>query len=511
MAEAEKIQETLPPIVITENKERELRETEMVQFKISLLSPAIYHTHTYRSDREYFASVAERTYDLPDGRHRKFSIKTLERWLRDYRADGPGGLRTKTRSDLGSSRTLTLAAMVRIAEILKEVPQIKATVLLGRLVDKEKLLEEGAVSVDTIRRFICMHDLRNPVICEERIRKSFVVDYAGDLFEADTCYLFKIPDGEGRMKWVYIQGIMDDHSRKVVAAICYLNDSAENFQRTLFQAVSTHMIPAVLYVDNGSPYICKQLKDICNRLGTSLVHTRASDGASKGCIERFWLSAIMNVLPNLILDRVTTLEGVQKLVDQYVEEYNRSLNRGVNGIPNERYCASLLKKPARRPQSMAWLREQFITQTWCHLYNDNVIHFQCSHFRIPDEVVAKVREHYGKSIPVRYDPENILGTICVVLNGQTHRLSLDDPSGNNRTRRNTGGRKAQLKEQAQEKAQKKMSIAEQRAEERYRNRMAGVPGMDPDDTGEILRPDFSAPEDSAPSEEALLSLDYGNV
>lgn len=513
MAEEEvrDIQEALPPVVITENRAKEQRSTDLIQFKISLISPVIYHTHTYQSDRAYFISVAERSFTLPDGRIRRYSVKTLERWAREYKTDGSEGLRLKARSDLGSSRSLTLVVMVRIAVILKEAPQIKCTALLRRLEKKEKLLEQGTVSVDTIRRFIRLHDLRNPVVCEDRIRKSFVVDNAGDLFEADTCYLFKIPDEKGRPQWVYIQGIMDDHSRRIVAAICYMHDSAENFQRTLFHAVSTHMIPTVLYVDNGSPYICKQLKEICNRLGITLVHTRAADGAAKGCIERFWLSAVMNVLPDLILDKVTTLEGVQQAVDAYVEEYNSSLNRGVDGIPNERYQASLLRKPARRPKSMVWLREQFVNQTWCHLYNDNVIHFNCQRFRIPDEIVAKVREHYGKSIPIRYDPQDITGTISVVLNEQKHRLSLDDPSANNTGRRNTGGRKTQLAEQAQKKAEQKVSVAEQRAEERYRKRMAGIPGMESDEKEGILVPDLSSSADATSAETELLGFDYGTM
>ena len=461
-------------VVMIPSKEKEEIATNLVQFKISLISPVIYQTHTFRSDRAYLETVAARAYDLPDGRNRKFSVKTLERWVRKYRTDSTDGLRTKTRSDLGSSRTLTLVVMVRIAVIVKEVPQIKCTTLLHRLEENEGLLEKGDVSVDTIRRFIQIHDLRNPVVCEERIRKSFVVDNTGDLWEADTCYLFKIPDEKGKLKWVYIQGIMDDHSRRIVSAICYMEDTADNFQRTLFHAISSHMIPVCLYCDNGSPYICGQLKEICNRLGITLIHTRSEDGASKGCIERFWLSTVMAVLPNLILDKVNTLEGVQQVVDKFVDSYNNSLNQGVNGIPNERYQASILRKPGRKAKSMEWLREQFVNQKWCHLYNDNVIHFNCAHYRIPDELVSKVRQIYKKSVPVCYDPKDIDGTICVVLNGQKHSLSLDDPSENNSKRRNTGGRKSQLAEQAEEKAKKKMSVAEQRAEERYKRRMAGI-------------------------------------
>lgn len=477
------------PALLTMSEEKEKKEADLLQFKFALIAPVIYKTHTYKSNRAYLETIAGRILILPDGSNRKFSLKTLERWVRKYRENEVEGLRTQPRKDLGSSRKLTLEVMVRITEIIKEVPQIKCTKLLGRLED-EKILVKGTVSVDTIRRFVNIHGLRNPLFCEERIRKSFVVDNTGDLFEADTCYLFKIPDGKGRMKWVYIQGIMDDHSRRILSAICYMQDTADNFMKTFFKAVSVHMIPTRLYVDNGSPYICKQLKETCNRIGTVLIHTRASDGASKGCIERFWLSMIMAALPDLILDKVNTLEGVQAVVDKFVENYNNSVNRGVNGIPNERYRASLLRKPVRKAKSTEWLAEQFLTQKWCHLYNDNVIHFEKLHYRIPDEVIPLVRKAYGTKLPIIYDLSDISGTICLFYDNKKYPLSLDDPSANNNTRRNTGGRKSQLEEQALEKEKERKSVAEQRAEERYRKRMAGVDMS-------FTIPDVPAPESDA--------------
>ena len=216
----------------------------------------------------------------------------------------------------------------------------------------------------------------------------------------------------------------------------------------------------------------------------------------------------MKVLPELILDKVNTLEGVQKVVDDMVANYNSTLNKGVNGIPNERYQASLQQKPGRKAQSMEWLRAQFLNQNWCHLYNDNVIHFNCTHYRIPDELVPKVRQVYKQNVPVSYDPKDIDGTICIVLKGQKYPLSQDDPSANNNKRRNTGGRKAQLAEQAEKKAKRNMSVAEQRAEERYQRRMAGVqlPALEESlsltETGTILQ------ELPMEKKTELLSVDY---
>ena len=89
-------------------------------------------------------------------------------------------------------------------------------------------------------------------------------------------------------------------------------------------------------------------------------------------------------------------------------------------------------------------------------------------------MVFQIRKAYGEKIPVLYDNSDISGTICVEYNVKKYPLSLDNPSENNNSRRNTGGRKAQLAETAREKENSRKSLAEERAEERYNRRMAGV-------------------------------------
>jgi putative transposase len=47
-------------------------------------------------------------------------------------------------------------------------------------------------------------------------------------------------------------------------------------------------VPESLYVDNGSIYTCKEIVQICQRLGCLLCHAPVRDGAAKGKIERFF-------------------------------------------------------------------------------------------------------------------------------------------------------------------------------------------------------------------------------
>lgn len=472
----------------TATMEQTILQNNMVQFKIALISPALFNTHMEKSNAAYFRKIAAVPRIFPDGKKRKISVKTLERWKRNYTKidkepgmNGMDALKPKTRSDKGKSRKLRLNVMMEICKILHVTPNIKCTVL-KRTLERRGIIVIDEVSADTIRRFIIAYDLRVKAEVEKRIRRSFVYEEFGQLWEADTCYLFKIPKKgakkAGDLQWVYIQGIIDDHTRKILALKCYLNDSAENYLETLRTAILQFGIPVLLYHDNGSAYTANIVTNACNKMGITLIHTRANDGAAKACIERAWFSLEIEVIPEIVLDGLKTLEQIQDTVDRWRDMYNARINTGVNGIPNERYEASIKRHSIRRPKSEEWLTECMMLEEYCHIYNDNTIQKDCIRYALPDELALKVKKGKGKTLPISYYPGKIDETICTVFNGKKYMLYEDDREKNAHAKRNTGGRKAELAEKKQAKEQAKeqemMSLAEARAQERFDRHTAGI-------------------------------------
>jgi len=463
----------------TVDSEAILAKKQMAAFKLSLISPVVFGTHTERSDAAYFNRIASSELVFPDGKKRNVSRKTLERWVREFRkADkndegyGMDALIRKTRSDAGVVRSLRLVVKMEIVRYLSVVPNMKCAVIHRRLI-KTGVLAEGEISTDTIRRFIANYDLRIAGVIEYRIRRSFVVEEYNYLWETDTCYLTKIPV-DGKDRWIYIQGIIDNHTRRHISLKCYMADTAENFLLTLKDAVLHGGIPVSIYADNGAPYISDHTRIVCVNLGINLIHARAGDGAAKGAIERSWYSLQLDVIPNLLLDKLETLEEIQKEVDRYKEYANATLNRGVNGIPNERYTESIARKPVRYAKSEEWLDKCFLITRDCHVYNDNTIRIDNVYYRVPDEAVPYVRKGKGQTLTVTLDPQRIAQTITMSANGKEYRMPVDDRSENARIKRNTGGRTAQLAEQKKASAEQMISTAERRAEERFAKKMAGV-------------------------------------
>lgn len=464
----------------------------LLQLKLTIVTAAILKLHSEKSTRAYLAKMAATEHVLQNGEIVRFDLKTMERWVRLYKSSGqnPLVLTTKTRADRDGFRKLTPIAMEQIKTYLEKTPTAPATVILNKLVE-EHYVEPNEICAETIRRFIRKHDLRIPAKKGEKIRKSFLMEHIGEMWQADTCYYFKIPipnSSEDKRQWVYIQGIMDDHSRYIVSAKCYLHDTAANFRETFMDAILHHHIPSMLLVDNGGPYVDSTLVQICGRLGIALIHTRSGDGAGKGAVERFWKHLEMSTILELALTEPQTVDEVQSIVDRWIESYHNRVNTGVNGKPIERYLQSAQRHLVRKAESKEWLIEQFCKEVIRRVNNDSTIQEQTIKFLVPDELA------HERKLVVRYNPSNITGTIHAVFKNKNYPLTVDDPYANAKVKRNVGGRKTQLKEMAEAKAAKKrdeeqaqeqqsetlplvlgdgQTLADARAEERYSRRMHG--------------------------------------
>lgn len=109
----------------------------------------------------------------------------------------------------------------------------------------------------------------------------------GAVWHADVCHVWvREPDGTPRK--VYVHGLLDDHSRFVVALEGRDAEREVDFLAVLCGALLRYPPPDVLYVDNGSCYRGEILALACAKLGIKLVHAKPHDPQARGKMERFW-------------------------------------------------------------------------------------------------------------------------------------------------------------------------------------------------------------------------------
>ena len=399
------------------------RAAEIAQFRFGLIAPVIQGLFPDASRTAFYKRITENPITFPDGIPRELSYKTLEKWVSNYQREGIDALMPSERSDKGTTRVLPDTAIEEIYRLKQAFPRLNATQIHAQLV-RDGFIPE-TVSVCAVQRFVRNNDLksaRNPTMQD---RKAFEEDAFGLMWQADTCYFPHITE-DGKSRRVYAICIIDDHTRLIVGAGLFYNDSAANFQAVLKKAVATFTIPTKLYTDNGAPYVNEQLSLICGSIGTVLLHTKIRDGASKAKIERFWRTCKETWLYGLDMEGIHSLREFNDLFQEFIRSYNTSRHSGIGCTPFERYQAS--KDHVRPAKSTEWLDECFLNRISRKVRKDATVSIDKVSFDVPAQFI-------GQKVDIRFRPGE-MDSAVVLFEGKSWPIRVTDKNENCHTKRN---------------------------------------------------------------------------
>lgn len=306
---------------------------EFALMRFSIIAPLLNDLESYSSKEEFFRQASSKPHTL-NGKTYTFASGTIKDWYHLYLKHGLDGLMPKSRNDIGVSRKLTNDAKERIFALKKEHKYISATAIHSQLIGEGYINAENLVSLSTVIRFIKENDLKKP--STEVELKAFAFPNANDSWQADTSWLFNIKIDDKSEKTCVI-AFIDDASRKIVGADIYHNDSSMNVQKTLKKAISRFGVPLRLHLDNGSSYKNHQLALICARLGIHQIFCTVRKASSKGKIERFFNTLKTTWLASVDKDKIKSLTDFQKLLDDFISQYNAKIHSTIKQTPNERF------------------------------------------------------------------------------------------------------------------------------------------------------------------------------
>ena len=408
------------------NKNKNLvTATEIAQFRFALIAPVIQDLYPDVSRTAYYKRVTEKPLTLPDGSVREISFKTLEKWVSNYQRFGFDALMPNERSDKGSTRVLSDAAIEEIYQLKKDFPRLNATQIYDRLIQNGTL--SPSVSVCAVQRFIKRNDLKSARNPNMRDRKAFEEDAFGNMWQTDTCYFPYITE-DGKSHRVYAICIIDDHSRLIVGAGLFYADSAANFQKVFKDAIATYGIPTKLYADNGAPYSNEQLSLICGAVGTVLLHTKVRDGASKAKIERFWRTTKERWLYGLDTETIHSLEQFNEMFREYIRSYNTTQHSGIGCTPFDRYQAS--KDSIRIPRSSEWLDECFLNRVTRKVRKDSTISIDKVSYDVPMQFI-------DQKVEIRFRPGE-MDSAVIIYDNERYPIRVTNKNENCHVKRNNG-------------------------------------------------------------------------
>ena len=128
-----------------EQSKRDEAKNQIALFRYGLISSLVNNTYEEKSMEDYYRKVASITYIL-NGKEIKVRASTIKGWYINYKKFGFDGLIPKTRTDLNTSRKLTLEAQQKIIDYKKDFPHISGTLIY------QKLIEEGYINESIVSR-----------------------------------------------------------------------------------------------------------------------------------------------------------------------------------------------------------------------------------------------------------------------------------------------------------------------------------------------------------------------
>jgi transposase InsO family protein len=298
---------------------------------------------------------------------------------------------------------------------------------------RRRLIADGTIgaddfSVSTIQRWVRANLPRGAANPRLRDRRAFEEEWANGMWQADTLYGPHVSMPDGRLGRAYLQMVLDDKSRMVVAARFVQSDSGANFLVLLKGAVATYGVPRKLYVDNGAPYSNAQLTGACGRIGCVLVHTRVRDGASKGKVERANRALRNELLNNLDPSVRLTLEELNDLLAEWVLRHNSKPHSAHGKAPSAAWAADAARVPPRMPDSEAWLDEAFTCREVRRVHKDASVFVQRVRFEAPACLI-------GSRAEVRWLPGDLSRAWCALEDGSLREMRPTDRAANSRARR----------------------------------------------------------------------------
>jgi len=233
-------------------------------------------------------ALAQEEHAQPDGQRRRFSLRTLERWVARFHERRLEGLMRAAREDKGALRAVPRPVLERLIALRKEAPW-RSTATLIDIVERAGEVARGALRRSTVDRHLDRLGQSRRMLkvagTKRHVRLSFAhpFDFVVGDFHAGP--YVRLDSGDIRRTEL---GAFIDHTSRFVPESRYgLVEDFMAVRRGLRALCMAFGKSRRLYVDGGPGYQARRFHFACDALGIDLVHSKPYVSEGRGVIERF--------------------------------------------------------------------------------------------------------------------------------------------------------------------------------------------------------------------------------
>lgn len=321
------------------------RHRDIALFRYSLIREAADDALSTRQRGRLVRYLAERDHTGPNGEAVRVSRKTIDRWIRAYRAGGFDALVPRART----AQPVTPKPLLDLAVELKRERPERTAAQVCRIIAADRGWSPSQRTVQRLFVRVGLNGRGDGAVPGTFGR--FEATRTNELWTGDALH-GPVVDAHK----AFLLGFLDDHSRLLAGYRWCHSEDTVRMEAALRSGMSSRGIPEAVYVDNGSAFVSKQLLRACASLRVRLVHSTPRRPEGRGKIERFFRTVRDQFLVEVAVAAPVDLAEMNRLFAAWVEGvYHRTVHSETGQAPLERFDTTNLRHP-----SAAELREAFL-------------------------------------------------------------------------------------------------------------------------------------------------------
>jgi putative transposase len=242
-------------------------------------------------------------------RTHQISLRTVQRWIKNYREHGLAGLVDRARKDKGTPRRLPPDAIRLVEGLALQTPKRSAAAIHRQILSIAKEQGWKPPSYARVRQIIKGLDPALVTLAHQgaaTYREEFDLLYRREathsnaMWQADHSPLdILLLDENGKAAKPWLTVIEDDYSRAVASfRLTFAEPTALTTALALRQAIWRKEdprwpicgIPSVFYTDHGSDFTSKHMEQVAIDVDIELIFSEKGVPRGRGKIERFFRS-----------------------------------------------------------------------------------------------------------------------------------------------------------------------------------------------------------------------------
>jgi putative transposase len=309
------------------NRPKHNRAEDIALFRYAIVREAVDETISKSKRGQLVRELASMTHIGIDKVPVVVSRQSIDRWIRSYRKGGFAALHPSTRH----VEPRTPEHLLELACDLRKEDPFRTAAHIAEIIRTQN---GWSPHERTLQRHFKALGLSRAQLSGQNIAFGrFEAEYPNELWVGDALH-GPIIGGKKAILFCFC----DDHSRLVTAHRWTYSEDTLSAQAALRRGILSRGIPGTVYLDNGSPFVSRQLLRALAVLGIRLVHSKPRRPMGRGKIERFFRTVREQFLIEVAHSDISLLEVLEERFQAWVEQvYHRRIHSETGQTPLERF------------------------------------------------------------------------------------------------------------------------------------------------------------------------------